>query len=127
MRQKSELHGYQNRMATALYESSGHLMVAPMGGGKTIASLTASEELLKDNIIRHVLVMAPKRVSQLVWPDEIKLWAHTKDLRYALLDGDPAKRVSDIATASSRQLTIIGIDHTQWLCDELARLDDDHP
>ena len=46
MHAKSELRSYQNRLVTTLYESNGHLVVVPMGGGKTIAGLTTVEELI---------------------------------------------------------------------------------
>jgi len=127
MHAKSELRSYQNRLVTTLYESTAHLVVVPMGGGKTIAGLTTVEELIRDGVIRHALIMAPKRVAQLVWPDEIKLWEHTQHMTHALLDGDPKRRAADIITAPDRHLTIIGIDNTQWLCGELERLPDDHP
>ena len=43
MRNKSELRPYQNRIATALYESDEKIAVARPGGGKTVAALTAIE------------------------------------------------------------------------------------
>ena len=127
MHATSELRSYHNRLVTTLYESNGHLVVVPMGGGKTIAGLTTVEELIAAGEIRHALVLAPKRVAQLVWPDEIKLWSHTQHMKHALLNGSPKQRSADIITAPKRELTIVGIDNTQWLCGELERLPDDHP
>jgi SNF2 family DNA or RNA helicase len=127
MHKKSELRSYQNRLVTTLYESNGHLVVVPMGGGKTISGLTAVDELITAGEIRHALVLAPKRVAQLVWPDEVGLWEHTQHMKFKLLNGDPKRRSADIITAPDRHLTIVGIDNTQWLCGELERLPDDHP
>ena len=92
MRRKDELRPYQNKIATALYESDEKIAVARPGGGKTIAGLTAIQELKRDGHIRHALVLAPKRVARIVWPDEIKEWAHARGLKYAVLAGTPKQR-----------------------------------
>ena len=78
MRQKTELRPYQDRIATDLYNHDCRFAIVRPGGGKTVAALTAIRELLDDSVIRHALVIAPKRVARVVWPDEIALWAHTK-------------------------------------------------
>ena len=73
-------------------------------------------------------MLAPKRVAQLVWPDEIKLWsAHPAHEACPAERVPPKQRSADIITAPKRELTIVGIDNTQWLCGELERLPDDHP
>ena len=43
-----------------------------MGAGKTAATLTALEELILDSEIRHALIIAPKRVANIVWPAEME-------------------------------------------------------
>jgi SNF2 family DNA or RNA helicase len=98
-----------------------------MGAGKTATALTAAQELIQDGEIKHALVMAPKRVATLVWPAEIALWEHTLGLRYQVLNGTPGKRAAGLAEAGSRDMTVIGIDHTQWLCEQLETLPDEHP
>jgi len=117
MRQKSEMRSYQNRIATALYESDEKIAVARPGGGKTVAALTAIQELLRDKHIRHALVIAPKRVARMVWPDEIALWAHTAGLSYQVLTGTPQQRSIGLAEAHAGvyDITIVGIDIVEWL------------
>lgn len=127
MRSKDELHDYQSRTIDVLYNSDGIELVMPMGSGKTASALTAAAELIHDKEFRHALVLAPKRVAQLVWPDEIAEWAHLKGLRYEVLTGTPARRKEILLSAPGRDLTIIGIDNTQWLCEELAKLPITHP
>jgi hypothetical protein len=129
MRQKKDLRPYQDRVATALYENDAKLAVLRPGGGKTIIALTAIEELLRDKVIRHALVIAPKRVANIVWPDEIESWDHVKKLRYMLLNGGPIQRGLGLTPASLAQcnLTIIGLDNAQWLVEELEKLPDDSP
>ena len=127
MRAKSELRPYQQRIASALYESDEKIAVARPGGGKTIAGLTAIQELIRDKHIRHALVIAPKRVARMVWPDEIKLWAHTQGMSYQVLTGTPQHRNIGLAEAHAGQfdITIVGIDIVEWLVEQLAKLPED--
>jgi hypothetical protein len=129
MRQKNELRPYQNRIATHLYENDELLAVVRPGGGKTIAALTAIEELLRDKVIRHALVIAPKRVACVVWPDEIDSWSHANSLRYAILDDAPHHREFLLQSSQVRQrdVTIIGINLVPWLMKQLETLPDDSP
>ena len=129
MRQKSDLRAYQQRFATAMYENDELMLVARPGYGKTISALTAITELLRDKVIRHALVIAPKRVARVVWPDEIDSWAHTVDLRYAILDGTPGQRgiLLRPTMVHQREITIVGIDLIPWLVKELAQYPDDSP
>jgi len=120
MRQASDLRSYQQRIASHLYEHDEALCVLRPGGGKTAAALTAITELLRDGVIRHALIVAPKRVARVVWPDEIGQWAHTTKLRYTILDGSPMHRTLGMTPAAieMRDVTIIGLDIVQWLVDE---------
>lgn len=127
MRQKNELRPYQNRIATELYENNEKLCVVRPGGGKTVAALTAITELIRDKVIRHALVIAPKRVARVVWPDEIAQWAHTAGLRYAVLDGSPTQRLKLLASAGERDITIVGLDVADWLVTCVDQLASDHP
>src|SRR6478736_2710825 len=127
MRKKSDLRVYQDRTASFLYERDEALAVMRPGSGKTISALTAIEELIRDKVIRHALVIAPKRVARVVWPDEIELWAHTTKLRYAVLDGSPEQRADALLGARSRSITVVGLDVAQWLCEQLGKYKDDHP
>ena len=121
MRPQTDLREYQQRIATFLYEHDEALNVLRPGGGKTAAALTAIVELLRDGVIRHALIIAPKRVARVVWPDEISEWAHTAGLTYAVLDGLPEQRLDQLRTVPRRDLTIIGLDIVPWLVDALEK------
>jgi hypothetical protein len=126
MRQ-SDLRPYQQRIATHLYEHDEALCVLRPGGGKTAAALTAIVDLLRDGVIRHALIVAPKRVARVVWPDEISQWAHARGLVHEVLSGTPARRAATLANAGQRQITIIGMDIIPWLIETLDDYRDDHP
>jgi len=121
------LRSYQQRAATWLYEHDGAFMVAPLGAGKGAAALTALADLVRDGHRRHALVIAPKLVATTVWPLEVTLWPHLEHLRVAVLNGTPERRRALLATAPEREVTVIGIDLTQWLVEELAAFPNGHP
>lgn len=118
---------YQQRMTTRLYESDATILIARMGAGKTAVALTAINELIRDGVIRHALVIAPKRVARNVWPEALGEWEHTAGMSYAVLDGPPAQRAMQLMSAEYRELTIVGIDLIPWLLDELKQFPSDHP
>jgi SNF2 family DNA or RNA helicase len=119
MRQLTELRPYQQDIVDFLYEHDEALCVVRPGGGKTAAALTAIKELIDAKVIRHALVIAPKRVARNVWPDEIELWAHTAGLRYQVLNGSPQMRLKQLLRSDEYDLTIVGIDVAQWLMEAL--------
>jgi SNF2 family DNA or RNA helicase len=127
MRHKSELRPYQDRIATHLYENNEALCVARMGGGKTIATLTAIDELLRDKVIRHALVIAPKRVARSVWPDEIQAWQHTSEVGFTELVGTPSQRQMRLMLCRNFQVTLVGLDLVDWLIRELDAFAPEHP
>ena len=126
MRPVTDLRPYQQRIATHLYEQNEAMCVLRPGGGKTIAALTAIADLIDQGEIRHALIIAPKRVARVVWPDEIAQWTHTAGLTYAVLDGLPPQRQKLLRHAPDRDLTIIGLDVVQWLMEELTAYHTDH-
>jgi SNF2 family DNA or RNA helicase len=121
------LRSYQQRGATFLYERDSAFLIAPLGAGKGAAALTALAELIRDGERRHGLVIAPKLVATTVWPAEVASWSHLADLHVAVLDGSPEHRRALLATAATREITVIGVDNVVWLADALAGVADDHP
>lgn len=92
-------HPYQDRAHKHLIDNPESLLFLEMGLGKTIATLTALEELFFDRFeAQTVLVVAPLRVIQLVWAQEAKKWDHTKDFRVIKLHGkDKLSNLSEFA------------------------------
>jgi hypothetical protein len=120
-----DLYESQQRGVDHLYEHDHTQFIAPMGYGKTVVAQTAIGELLIEKIIRRALVVAPKRVAQLVWPAECKQWAHLAHLRIKVIDGNAAQRAAKLFEDDA-DIYVIGIDHLPWLCDFLKTLPHDH-
>lgn len=125
MLKKSDLRKGQDATVTEIYEEDGLLVVVPMGGGKTAAYLTAVDELQRAGEIRCSLVLAPKKVAQLVWPKEKDEWEHLQHMRVEWVRGSPEQRRRMLLEREA-DVYVLGIDNTQWLCELLATLPDDH-
>jgi hypothetical protein len=128
MRSRDQLRGAQQRSITALYEHVGQQAVVPMGGGKTASAQTAILEMKEDNVITCALVMAPKKVCQLVWGPgrEHTEWEHLAGMKIQLVNGTPAQRKKKLLEPGF-DIYVVGKDVTQWLVGELAKLPPWHP
>lgn len=65
-----ELREYQKAIVRAEVENKHLLVVAPMGSGKTLSTLTALAALIYREGLTNVLIIAPKRVAKSVWVQE---------------------------------------------------------
>jgi hypothetical protein len=128
VRDPSDLRAAQQRAATRFYEHDAVQAVMPMGSGKTASALTAIRELIDDGAIECAVVLAPKRVAQLVWTREHLLWSHLAGLRVRLVSGTPVQRnaaLFDIEMEPA-DIYVVGVDNTQWLVDLLKPMRRDH-
>ena len=87
MLERKQLHEYQVRGVQHIINNEFCALFLDMGLGKTVTTLTAIKDLLDNCIISNCLVIAPKKVTQVTWSDEIKAWAHLKDLTISVIDG----------------------------------------
>ena len=108
------LRPYQEEAADFLYANDRAMMLAPVGAGKTATTLVALRALLGDGFAKRVLVVAPLRVAQMVWPVEVKKWAPT--LSFTVCTGSPATRAK--ALAAPVQVVITNYDNLQWLAEQ---------
>lgn len=125
MRRKEDLHDYQDRTISKMYETDVGQFVLPMGAGKTVCALTAMEELRTDAVTRQSVVLAPKRVGQLVWPKEPDGWQHLQRTRVVSVVGTPEQRRS-LLLEKEADVHVIGIDNIPWLVAGLRELPSDH-
>lgn len=84
-----------------------------MGLGKTVATLTAVQELIDDCEIFKALVVAPKKVAETTWTTEAQKWDHLKTLRVAKVMGTEKKR--KLALQQKADVYVIGRDSFVWL------------
>jgi SNF2 family DNA or RNA helicase len=85
-----------------------------MGMGKSVTTLTAIVEILFDRLeCDKVLVIAPKRVAQTTWKEEIDKWEHLKNLRISVIDGNEQRRIKRLNTAAD--VYTISRENVAWL------------
>ena len=81
---------------------------------KTVITLTALNDLIFDELkVSKVLVIAPFRVAQVSWPNEVKKWDHLKDLDISVIMGDLKTRKAAVSAAA--QIYIINRENIKWL------------
>lgn len=99
-----------DRMVTQPYQ----LLALRMGAGKTPITLCALADLLFDRFaITKVLVVAPKRVAELVWHTEAAKWEQTKGLRIQRVLGTAKERLTALSTDAD--IYVINRENLQWL------------
>lgn len=108
-----ELHEYQMECIRFMITHPIALLILEMGLGKTIITLSAIRYLKNKGIIHRVLVIAPLRVCQKVWPEEVKDWDHTKDLQISVIVGAPKARAE--AIEADADIYVVNRENTDWL------------
>jgi SNF2 family DNA or RNA helicase len=90
------------------------MVLAPVGAGKTALTLTAIQDMIRDDHAKRVLVLAPKRVCLDVWPTELPKWAPRLTMSVAV--GTPKQRKA--ALDADTHIVVANYDTLQWLSTE---------
>lgn len=107
-------HNYQNYAKDFILAHKVSALFLDCGLGKTITTLTAINELMYDSFeISKVLIIAPLRVAQLTWKEEIEKWDHLNLLRYSIAVGDEKERLK--ALKQNSDIYIINRENVDWL------------
>lgn len=84
---------HQKRMTRFIEDRQRCGLLAEMGLGKTVTTLTAIDNLMFDMFqVERVLILAPLRVALITWPDEIAKWDHTRRLTYSVIYGEDQRK-----------------------------------
>ena len=113
MLQRNQLHEYQERAVEWIKTHKSCALFLEMGLGKTVSTLTAIAELKEAGAVSSVLVIAPKRVAERTWTDEIERWQHLQGLTAVKILGTPAQRLKALSTPAD--IHIINRDNVAWL------------
>lgn len=107
-------HNYQNYAQDFILAHKVSALFLDCGLGKTITTLTAINELMYDSFeISKVLIIAPLRVAQSTWKEEIEKWDHLNLLRYSIAVGDEKERLKALKQKSD--IYIINRENVDWL------------
>lgn len=111
---RAVLHDYQTYSKNWIIEKPFCGLLLDMGLGKTLTTLTALNDLKYDYIeLNNVLIIAPLRVADKTWPDEIQKWDHLQHLTFSKVLGSTKKRIE--ALAEPADIYLINRENVVWL------------
>ena len=111
-------HVYQQDAMAHIYSTRRCALWMPMGGGKTVTTLSALENLSVLEEVHPVLVLAPLRVAKTTWPAEVEKWSHLNHLKVSVITGTPKQRKA--ALAKEADIYCMNYDNLVWLRKELG-------
>ncbi|HGI1866629.1 TPA: SNF2-related protein [Streptococcus agalactiae] len=116
---KLSLHDYQEVTKDFIIRTPYAAVILDMGMGKTATTLSAINELMFDRYeVSKVLVIAPLRVANTVWSDEIEQWEELRHLRYVKIVGTPKQRRA--ALEQDADIYIVNREILPWLVQQCS-------
>lgn len=116
---QSNLRSYQRWMSGKIVDRNGVYLAAEMGLGKTASVLWAIRQLFDIGEITKVLIVAPLKVADYTWPEEIAKWSFARKLRYAVITGTQTQREAALRYPNA-QIHIINRENIRWLQETLG-------
>ena len=115
---ESNLHEYQKFAVQHIIDCKNSLLLLDMGLGKTVSTLTAIKKLMDEYLeVSKVLVIAPKRVAESTWSDEIQTWDHLKGLTVSKILGSEKQRKAALKVPAD--IYLINRENVVWLVSHL--------
>jgi SNF2 family DNA or RNA helicase len=116
-------HDYQEYAKQKIIEQKVCGLFLEPGLGKTVITLSAIWDLMFDSFdISKVLVIAPLRVAENTWTEELEKWNHLTYLRISKVLGTEAQRIE--ALNKPADIYVINRENVAWLA-ELGEWDFD--
>lgn len=108
-----KLHPYQQYSVEWIIDHPYCGLFLDMGLGKTLSTLTALDELIAFGQVGKILVIAPLKVAEKTWSDEIEKWDHLQHMTYSKILGTPKKRLE--ALHREADIYITNRENVAWL------------
>ncbi len=114
---------YQRDMTNFCLEGAEAMLLVRMGYGKTAAMLDVIKQVIDADRpkghFRRFLVVAPRKVARMTWPNEFQKWNQFKDLKYGVVTGSvPAAKRKRIIMDPTLDVVLMNFDTLTWLCKE---------
>lgn len=107
-------HGYQAFSTEFILKHKSAGLFLECGLGKSVITLTAIMELMYNMFdVSKVLVIAPLRVADTTWQDEIEKWEHLKYLKLSKILGSKKNRI--MALYKKADVYTINRENVPWL------------
>jgi len=108
-------HSYQEVTIKHIKDNPRCGIFLDMGMGKTVSTLTALNDLMYILDIIKPIVIAPKKVAESTWKDEIDKWAHLNGMTASVAVGTAKQRAK--ALEEEADIYFINRENTKWLCE----------
>lgn len=113
-------YDYQAYAIDKIIDNKRFGLFLDMGLGKTVSTLTAIEQLKYDYLdVDKVLVIAPKRVAEDTWAQEVEKWTHLSHLDVSLVLGTPKQR--EQALEKDADIYVTNKENTKWICERYKK------
>lgn len=113
-----KLRAYQKYAYQQIIKNPACALFMDMGLGKSLTTLTAIDHLINDSFeVAHVLVVAPLRVAETTWVDEVEKWGF--NLTVSKILGPAKDRVR--ALRRDADIYTINRENLVWLIEFLGR------
>ena len=104
---RADLRRSQLSVTDFIIDTPACACFSAMGFGKTAAVTTAIEKLFRLGEISRALIVTTLRVARHTWPDELRDWKHTSNLKFNVITGGPGKRLA--AARGAEHIHIINV------------------
>lgn len=113
-------HSYQEHCISEIVSKSALGLFLDMGLGKTAITLAAIKELKCHRFeVCKILIVAPKKVSESTWQNEIKKWTDFTYLKVSTILGNAQQRAR--AALTPADIYVINRDNLAWLVQYMGK------
>lgn len=110
---REHLHDYQLKAIDFIKSRERCALFLDMGLGKTTSTLTAITDLKDEMSVNKVLVIAPLRVANSTWKQEVEKWKHLEHLKVSVCTGTEKARRA--ALHRDADVYVINRENVLWL------------
>lgn len=119
MRDRSDFYEHQGLVVEFEKSHPNCAIWVPMGGAKTVSTLTAVKDMMDSFEVSKALVIAPLRVARKVWSDEVGEWSHLTGFKVSKIIGDVKQRLKALNTPAD--IHTINRENTVWLTEQFIQ------
>lgn len=112
---REHLHDYQLKAIDFIKTEERCALFLDMGLGKTTSTLTAVSDLQDEFAVNKTLVIAPLRVANSTWKQEVEKWRHLEHLKVSVCTG--SEKVRRSALHRDADIYVINRENVLWLVD----------
>lgn len=106
------LRDYQERALEHLLAEKGNALFLELGLGKTLTTLEFIHQLKQEGSITRALIVAPRRICELVWRQEVESWGYPLSVHF--LKGTPKQRQAALERPA-HDVYLMTYENLQWI------------